>query len=198
MDVLQEGGGYGHLHVDPTGTTLYFNQYFSGKDPEKDRGRYLIDGDGRNLRPYPFRRFAHHTWFGTTGKMQGPLILPGHAIATFKEGDEEPTILTEGRYYWHSSSSRDAQWIISDTNWPQEGLYLLHVPSGTVNYVCDPGSTPSHPQWTHPHPAFPPGLKYVVFNSDVTGIGQVYLVELTDEFLEEAAQGYVWRPDPAP
>jgi hypothetical protein len=34
-------------------------------------------------------------------------------------------------------------------------------------------------------------MKYVLFNSDTTGIGQVYVCLLTDEFLEECTQG--WR-----
>ncbi len=42
----------------------------------------------------------------------------------------------------------------------------------------------------HPHPAISPKLKYVLFNSDMTGVGQVYVAELTEEFLEGAASGY--------
>jgi len=186
--VLQEGKFQNHIHVDPQGTTLYFGV-------PAESLPYLVDADGRNVRPYPFMKFAHLTWLGTTGTMQGTLVPPGHAIVTFKEGDAGPVPITQGRYYWHSSASRDAQWIVSDTNWPQEGLYLVHVPTGSVNYVCDPRSSCSHPQWTHPHPALSPGMKYVLFNSDLTGIGQVYVSELTPEFLAQASEGYHCKPN---
>ncbi|MBI5095542.1 MAG: hypothetical protein HZB26_24305 [Candidatus Hydrogenedentes bacterium] len=177
-----------HLHVDPQGKTLFFI------DHKENTGPSLIDTDGKNLRPYPFRKFSHHTWFGKTGLMQGTLVPPGAALVTVREGDPEPVILAEGRYYWHSSASVDAQWIISDTNWPQEGLFLLHVPTRTVTYVCDTRSSCSHPQWSHPHPALSPTMKYVLYNSDMTGIGQVYLANLTEEFLEKASRGYTCQP----
>jgi len=38
-------------------------------------------------------------------------------------------------------------------------------------------------------------MKYILFNSDMTGIGQVYLAELTQEFLAQAAQGYLCSPN---
>lgn len=183
VDPLLHAEAVNHLHVDPECKTLHFNM-LNGYE-----GRaYLMDTDGGRVRQSGFERFAHHTWFGTTGKMQGTLLPPGKALAIRGERDPEPEILVEGRYYWHSSCSADAEWIVSDTNWPQEGLFLLHVPTGRVTYVCDPRSSCCHPQWTHPHPSLSPGLRYVLFNSDLTGVGQVYLVELTDEFLAAARQ----------
>jgi len=188
---LYEGHRQGHVHVDPTGRTVSFSDY-------EDDGAvaYLIDASGGNLRPFPARGIAHCTWFGETGGMQGCLLPPGHALVTFSEQAPGPQVLAAGRYYWHSSPSPDAQWIVADTNWPQEGIYLLHVPTRTVTFVCDPRSTPSHPQWTHPHPSLSPGMRYVVFNSDLTGLGQAYLAELTDEFLDQAARGCACAPGP--
>jgi hypothetical protein len=189
LKVLFEGGLQNHVHVEPDGRTVYFGDHQNDGATE-----YLVDADGSNLRKYPFSGFAHKTWFGDTGSMQGCLLPPGHGIVTFTEGDAAPTVITEGRYYWHSSASADAEWIIADTNWPREGLYLIHAPTRTVTYVCDPQSSCSHPQWTHPHPALSPGMRYVLFNSDMTGIGQVYLAELTSEFLGKAAEGYECQP----
>lgn len=180
-----------HIHVDPTGKTLAF-----GNHTDEGLSACLMDPDGRNLRPLPFKRFAHHTWFGSTGKFQGTLLPPDRALVALAEEDTTPKVLTGGRYYWHSGASADAQWIVSDTNWPQEGLYLLHVPTGNVTYICDPRSSCSHPQWTHPHPSLSPGMKYVLFNSDMTGIGQVHLAELTEEFVAKAAQGYPVEAQP--
>ncbi|HNR34282.1 MAG TPA: hypothetical protein PKO36_03820 [Candidatus Hydrogenedentes bacterium] len=188
-EVVFEGECQNHLHIDPQGSTLYF-----GENTPNGCVRYLIDANGHHLREYGFDCFAHHTWFGRTGLMQGCLLPPGQAIATYREGDDTYRTLTQGRYYWHSSASRDAQWIVADTNWPREGIFLLHVPSGTVTFVCDPLSSCSHPQWTHPHPSLSPSLKFVLFNSDRTGLGQVYLAELSPEFIEQAASGAILKP----
>lgn len=188
-EIVFEGENQNHLHIDAQGSTLYF-----GENTKSGCIRYLIGGDGRNLREYTFGQFAHHTWFGRTGMMQGCLLPPGQALVTYNEGDDTYRTLTQGRYFWHSSASRDAQWIVADTNWPREGIFLLHVPTGTVTFVCDPLSSCSHPQWTHPHPSLSPSMKYVLFNSDRTGLGQAYLAELPPEFLEQAAKGALLKP----
>lgn len=178
-----------HIHCDPTGAVVSFNRIDAqGSIP------YLVNSDGTDPRPWHFRKFAHCTWFGTTGKMQGTLVPPGDAIVVVGEHDPAPQYLARGRYYWHSSASLDAQWIISDTNWPEEGLFLVHCPTGSTGYVCETKSSCSHPQWTHPHPSLSPGMRFVLFNSDMTGIGQVYLAELTEEFLEKIQKGYECKP----
>lgn len=183
--ILYQSQKQGHIHVNPAGDTLFFIDYQTSGSKF-----FLIQPNGSGLRPYPFEQFAHHSWLGETGKMQGALLPPGQALVTFREGDTKPEVLTAGRYYWHSGCSRDGNWIVADTNWPQEGIFLVHIPGKTVTYVCNPMSTPSHPQWTHPHPSFSPGMKYILFNSDTTGVGQVYLAELTEAFLAQAAAGY--------
>ncbi|HNZ39512.1 MAG TPA: oligogalacturonate lyase family protein, partial [Candidatus Latescibacteria bacterium] len=42
-----------------------------------------------------------------------------------------------------------------------------------------------HPQWTHPHPMFTPDGRRIVFNSDRTGIGQVYTVEIPESLRQQ-------------
>lgn len=186
---LFESERQNHIHCDPTGAVVHFGNIVpDGPAP------YLVNSDGTDPRPWPFRNFAHCTWFGTTGKMQGTLLPPGNAVVVHGESDPAPHYIAKGRYYWHSSASADAQWIVSDTNWPQEGLFLIHAPTGEAAYVCDPRSSCSHPQWTHPHPSLSPGLNYVLFNSDMTGVGQIYLAELTPDFLDRLRQGYECKP----
>ena len=186
---LFEGRSQNHLHVEPGGRTLFFNEIL----PEGCYQPYVVNPDGSNLRKFPFRNFAHHTWLGDTGKMQGCLVPPGNGVVLFSEEDEDPMPVASGRYYWHSGASLDGKWIVADTNWPHEGIYMINVATGNATYVCDARSSCSHPQWTHPHPSFSSKLRYVLFNSDYTGIGQAYLAELTDEFLEQAEKDYISR-----
>ena len=75
--------------------------------------------------------------------------------------------------------------MITDTNWPDRGLYLINIETRKYKCLCKSNSSNCHPQWTHPHPSFSPDNKYVVYNSDATGIGHIYLAEVSDEIKEE-------------
>ena len=101
--------------------------------------------------------------------------------------------LVEGPYFWHAGASFDGEWIIADTNWPDRGLQLVHVPTGRYAPLCHPNSSNGYPQWTHPHPQLSPDGKYALYGSDRTGCPQVYLAEITDEFRAHVADG---RLDP--
>ena len=86
-----------------------------------------------------------------------------------------------------SAASLDGQWIVSDTNWPDVGLQLIHVESGRYGTLCLSQSSNANP--SHPHPSFSPDGRWVIYNSDRTGIGQVYVVEVPERLREELASG---------
>ncbi len=150
----------------------------------KQGSRWLIfsaDYDGANEQLIGENIFAHSTWLHSTGRVQGCALPPERAILTQGPREPQPTALCRGPYFWHSASSRDGQWIVADTNWPNEGLQLVHVPSGRFGLLCHPGNSAGHPQWTHPHPFFTPDASAVVYQSDATGICQLYLVPIPDD-----------------
>ncbi len=192
ITVLHEGCSQNHIDIDPTGHIISFNEITRNFQTGEitDATPFYISVEGGTPTPYGFQRFAHRSWLGNTGTIQGTLLPPEAGIAILTPGASDVDICAQGRYYWHSGASRDGEWIVADTNWPQEGIYLLHVPTGHVAYVCNPKASCSHPQWTHPHPALSPGMNYVLFNSDATGIGQVYLAELSPSFLENIRKGH--------
>ncbi len=108
---------------------------------------------------------------------------------------------------WHPSINRQGTLMCTDTNFPDIGLQLFDPRDGVgePRPLCFPeaSSEGQHwdtdhcpyddedyqqgkwtvyaPQHTHPHPAFSPDARSVVFTSDHTGFAQVYEVDLAAE-----------------
>jgi len=124
---------------------------------------------------------AHGFWLGRTGNMQSTQLPPGRAIQISRPDEPEVEIVAEGPYFWHSGASLDGEWIVADSNWPDEGMWLINVATRKRDRVCYPGASQGHPQWTHLHANLSDDGRYIVFDSDATGITQVYVVEVPDE-----------------
>ncbi len=105
---------------------------------------------------------------------------------------------------WHPSISRQGTVMCTDTVFPDIGLQLFDPRDGVgaPRPLCFPEATNEGKHWntdhcpyddedyrqgkwkvyapqhTHPHPAFSPDGRFVVFTSDRTGYSQVYEVEI--------------------
>ena len=157
--------------------------------------RYFVrcDENGTPERVVCENIFAHSTLLGKTGRFQGAGLPPERCI--WVGGEDEPLHrLAEGPYCWHSGASLDGEWIVTDTNWPSQGLYLVHVATGHIRSLCNTRATSEHPQSTHPHPALSPDGRIAVFKSDWTGMSQVYVARITDEFRESVVKGELDNP----
>lgn len=158
--------------------------------PEREYGIYTWNFEGEDFRKLPFTRSTnHYASLGHTGKVITTVHGQGKTIEVARPGDKEATTLTQGDGFWHPSSDASGEWIASDTNWPDTGLMLVHAPSGRYRPLCFTGASNGHPQWTHAHPRIAPDAGYVVFDSDATGICQVYLAFIPNEFKEELRTG---------
>jgi oligogalacturonide lyase len=144
-------------------------------------------GDGRLITPWIF---AHATPLGGSAAIQGTGQVPSKCIWVAEEG-KEPVRLAQGPYFWHSGPSFDGEWIISDTNWPDEGLQLIHVGTRHFAMLCQPCATQDHVEYGHPHPALSHDGRIAVFRSDRSGMSQVYIAQITDEFREKVISGEV-------
>jgi len=186
-EVLYEGFNLTHVNVDPKTGTVAFGE----RAPDETKN-WLMNPDGSNLRRFTFEKFAHCSWWGQTGAWQGCYLPPDRGICIYREGGEKEEVIVSGsRYFWHSGSSPDGEWIVADTNWPDEGIFLVHVPSKRSGLVCRSRSSNGHPQWTHPHPSISPDGNYVLFNSDRPGISQVHLATIPEGLKERLVKGDV-------
>jgi oligogalacturonide lyase len=156
----------------------------------KEYRLFDYDGNDRGLFSDNYD-FAHCTFLGRTDRIQGCALPPDSALLHLGIGEFEPTVIARGPYFWHSASTLDGEWIIADTNWPDQGLQLVHVPTGRFRPLCYPHSSQGHPQWTHPHPQFSPDGNSVLFHSDRTGICQVYLARVPAELKTRTREGKI-------
>jgi len=180
-----EKGRFTMHAASPGGAGLLVWQMREGK-----KTWFLLGFDGREKGVYTNSYdFAHCTFLGTSERVQGCALPPERALVHVGLGEEQPTTIAQGVYFWHSASTPDGEWLVADTNWPDEGLQLVHVPTGIYRPLCDPRSSQGHPQWTHPHPQFSPDGRYVLFNSDRTGIPQIYLAQVPDDLRERVRSG---------
>ncbi len=128
---------------------------------------------------------GHFMWLGRTKEVISTLLPERWAIVKIGLDGNAYEVIAEGENFWHAASSFDGEWIVSDTLAPDTGLKLVNVKTGKFATICRSKSSNGKPDWTHPHPAFSPNGKMVVYNSDRTGIPHVYLVKIPEKLFEE-------------
>jgi len=180
-----------HVVCDPGHDVVSFNATIGERS-----GLWLVDAAGGEPRYFPMQRFAHCSWLGRTGRIQGCLLPPGRAIMSMAEGDAEPEPIVAGPYFWHSGSSLDGEWLVADTNWADEGLMLVHVPTRSFTLLCDSDSGNGDAQWSHPEPAISPDGRTVIFTSTRTGVGQVYAAPVPEGMREALRRSLEWQGKP--
>jgi len=136
--------------------------------------------------------FGHHTILGRTELVQGTGQPPERCIWLVEPG-QPPEKIAQGPYFWHSGPSFDGEWIVADTSWPDEGIKLIHVPTRHWRTLCHANAVQEH-AGTHPHPGLSQDGRIVVFGSDRTGVPQVYVAHISDEFRESVKAGELDRP----
>ena len=162
-------------------------------DLENQQAYWSLDEDGNDPQMIAPEIFAHATVLGSGTDMQGPGLPPHRCIWVASVG-KEPRKLVEGPYFWHSGASLDGEWIVSDTNWPDEGLQLIHVPTGHMRTLCHPRASCDHIEYGHSHPLLSQDGRIAVFRSDRTNVSQVYAAIITDEFRESVIAGELDNP----
>ncbi len=182
-DIIFRSNSITHTQLEPgEGQTIAFQH---GPD-EKHRNIWLMSQYGENVRPLelPYGN-GHWMWLGKTKRIITNMESECKGITAMGENEERPEWIVKDQLYWHAASSPDGEWIISDTNWPDNGLFLINVKTKKAKKLCEPHSSCCHPQWTHPHPNFSPDGKMIVYNSDAEGIAHMYLAKIPEAFFEE-------------
>ena len=151
---------------------------------------YVIDRDGKNERPLPVGKphtsdvTGHECWVGRTGKViltTGP--WPHDEIHLVAPGDKRSRLVWKGLGFSHISATSDGRHFVVDD--VRSGLvYVGNIENGRMLPLCDTRATCAAPQYTHPHPYMTPDNRCVIFNSDHSGLGQVWAAEVPAGFFE--------------
>ena len=179
--VVKRGYAVGELITTAEGVRVH-------KETTNEWSFWSVDEDGGDARLITPQVFAHWTLLGGGTDMQGPGLPPHRCIWIGSEG-KEPRKLCQGPYFWHSGPSLDGEWIVSDTNWPDQGLQLIHVPTGNLRTLCYTGASLDAVEYGHPHPFLSNDGRIAIFRSDRTHVCQVYAVHIPDEFRESIIAG---------
>ena len=147
---------------------------------------YVIDQDGKNERALPIGKphtppvTGHECWIGKTGRVL--LTTERGRIITAAPGDAAATLIADGLPFIHISASPDGRFFVVD-DIKTSRLHLGCLATKRVLPFCDTGASSGSPQYTHTHPYITPGNRHMIFNSDRTGICQVYSARIPKEFL---------------
>ena len=156
----------------------------------EDNGIWTFSFDCDSFRRLPFTRSTNHfASLGMTGKVVTTVHSQGKAIEIATPGGDKAEILAQGPGFWHPTCDSSGEWVLADTNWHDEGMYLVHAPSGRFEKLCHTGTSGGHPQWSHAHPRLAPDASYVVFDSDASGICHVHVAYIPEEMKERLRRG---------
>ena len=77
-------------------------------------------------------------------------------------------------------------------------IHIGSVETGRFLKLCDSRTRQGRPQYTHAHPYLTPDNRHVIFNSNVTGVTQVYAATVPAAFLDKLAPLEKEEPEPQP
>ncbi len=187
-DVVYTEKSFSHTQIEPSAGEIIAIQRHQVGD---GRSYWWLPADGGQPQPFELAHGTGHWMFvGDTQRIISTMAHPRGALLIAGPGDKEPTVVLETSIYlWHAAASRDGQWAISDSNWPDQGLQLVHLPSGRYETLCMSDSDNGAWNQVHPHPSFSPDGTMVTFTSNRTGVPQVYLARIPPEMKERLAEG---------
>jgi len=158
---------------------------------------YTIDSDGGSQRPLPVGKphtwpvMGHECWIGETGEVlltitgapADEMIQRGNLLAA-GPGDAAARVVATGHVYNHPNASRDGRFFVCDTFGNGSPLVVGSMKAGRTHVLCESGASFGSPQYTHAHPYFSPDNRWVIFNSDRTGVPHVYAARVAEGLLE--------------
>ena len=206
LEVVHEGAEISNPHpqIEPGQGKVILVQHNRGYgfDEEGQRVRvsdigatlYVIDVDGGNYQELPVGKphthpvQGHQCWIGATGEILLTIVGPreealekGNLLA-IRPGDAAARVVAKGHAFWHPNASKDGRFFVSDTQ-DDRRIVVGSLRTGRTRVLCESGAS-GGTQYAHPHPYLTPDCRWVIFNSDRTGIPQVYAARVPDGLLE--------------
>jgi hypothetical protein len=147
---------------------------------------------------------GHSTWAGPSGHLLFTTapgvhesLLAGTGVYRLTPGEARPVQIVSGQPFNHLAVSDDGRFFIVD-DYRTRKIYVGSVETGRFLRLCDSRTRQGKPQYTHAHPYLTPDNRHVIFNSNVTGVTQVYAATVPAAFLDKLAPLKNEEPEPQP
>jgi hypothetical protein len=207
-EIIRQGADVGnpHLQFQPiTGARILALENHGARFDENNRvtyrstagvSLYSMDADGNDVRYFPQVGGSHQCWIPGTDRVLSGSHHQGSNRAEVLELSHDwdaPRVVFETEQSWnHVSASRCGKYFVADCYYIQPGaarptipLLLGSLKTGRTRVLCDSQTSGGGSQFNHAHPYITPDNKWVVFNSNRTGMTQVYIASIPEGFLEE-------------
>lgn len=114
--------------------------------------------------------------------------MPAAAIFSVKPGEKKARVVAQDRLFNHLGVSDDGRFFIADDH-ATGRIYIGSIATGRSLPLCESHTRQGACQCSHVHPYMTPDNRYVIFNSIVTGVAQVYAARVPDGFLGSVEKG---------
>jgi len=134
---------------------------------------------------------GHETWAGRSGRVIFT-VAPGgpkspvsdRGIYAISPSDDRAKPIALGQPFNHLAVSDDGKFFIVDHHRTQE-IFVGGIDTGRFQKLCESRTRQGRPQTSHAHPYMTPNNRHVIFNSNITGVAQVYAAQIPDGFLQK-------------
>lgn len=164
--------------VGEEGATLYILDVNSGKRTELMVGK-----------PYTTPATGHEAWIGDTQEILLTVVASddfapekGNLLAV--SAGNIARVVCKGFWLNHVGTSVCGKFFSCDDTRTKD-VIIGSMKTGKTKIICHTETSYGRAQNTHPHPYLTPDLKWVVFNSDRTGLPQIYVASVPDGTIEE-------------
>lgn len=184
-EVARQKQWISHTMISPANADLILYCH-EGRWEQVEQRMWLVGADGsanRPLRPEekPEIQIGHEYWFPDGIRVGYQAKYPKQpkmiGVADTRDGSfrEYPTPFSDS----HTQASHRGSLFVGDGTDQEPFLNLYELKDGrlTGRHIFRHGSSFAQQHW-HPHPAFSPDDKFVLFTSNRAGAGDVYLIRI--------------------
>ena len=168
--------------VGPEGATLYLVSIPGGKRTELQVGK-----------PFTTPATGHEAWIGHTREIL--LTVSGRGDYAAEKGNllgvragSPARVVAKGYRFAHVGTSRCGRFFCCDDFQGNCKLVIGSNRSGKMAVVCDSKASMRHGQPSHPHAYLTPDLKWVIFQSDCSGVSHIHAASVPEGMIGELAK----------